>query len=427
MFISKIKSKTLQDLLKVLSGNIVAQGVGFLTIIIISRDLGPEQYGIFSLLLAIFTVAVQISDFGVSTSYVKYVSENLSKAKGIFVTVILSKVALSLIIIVALYFLSGVISDFFFESRKYQKLIELIAVAILFQSFFGVIIGHFQAIQNFKFFAYLNITHNLLKLLSVIIISFSFSQEKHLEYFILSYAFVVIFLIFSISIKNYKLFRYIKQFDFYHFAHIYKLGFWIFLSSLATMIIMRLDIMMLQKMSTPSEVGYYSVAMNLAMILPLITGSLTATLLPKMDQFLKNNSIEEYVNKVLLKAKYVVGILLVLEILAPFIITVLFGNAYQHSISVFQILIVAFTFGVIINPIAIVMYSIDKAIMLTILNWIQLPFNYFGNLLLIPLFQAEGAAINTLVLKMFGGLYILFFIFHYAKNIKTKKDKINNV
>lgn len=77
MFISKIKSKTLQDLLKVLSGNIVAQGLGFLTIIIISRDLGPEQYGIFSLLLAIFTVATQVSDFGVSTSYVKYVRENL--------------------------------------------------------------------------------------------------------------------------------------------------------------------------------------------------------------------------------------------------------------------------------------------------------------------------------------------------------------
>ena len=73
--------------------------------------------------------------------------------KEIFVTVILSKVALSLIIIVALYFLSGVISDFFFESRKYQTLIELIAVAILFQSFFGVIVGHFQAIQNFKVFS----------------------------------------------------------------------------------------------------------------------------------------------------------------------------------------------------------------------------------------------------------------------------------
>lgn len=415
MFISKIKSKTLQDLLKVLSGNIVAQGLGFLSIIIISRDLGPEQYGIFSLLLAIFTVAVQISDFGVSTSYVKYVSENLSKAKEIFITVILSKVALSLIIIVALYFLSGVISDFFFGSRKYQKLIELIAVAILFQSFFGVIIGHFQAIQNFKVFAYLNISHNLLKLISIIIISFSFSQEKHLEYFILSYAFVVIFLIFSISIKNYKLFSYIKQFDFNYFIQIYKLGFWVFLSSLAVMVIMRLDIMMLQKMSTSAEVGYYSVAMNLAMIFPLITTSLVTTLLPKMDEFLKNHTVKEYVKRVLSNTKYVIGILIILELISPFVIKILFGEQYIESISVFQILLVAFTFGVIINPISLVMYSINKAYLLTAMNWLQLPFNYFGNLLFIPMWQADGAAISTTILRILGGLYIMVYLLKVKK------------
>ncbi len=68
MIIDRIKSRTIQDLLKVLSGNVAAQGLGFLTIVLISRDLGPSQYGIFSLLLAIFTISVQISDFGISTS-----------------------------------------------------------------------------------------------------------------------------------------------------------------------------------------------------------------------------------------------------------------------------------------------------------------------------------------------------------------------
>jgi len=346
------------------------------------------------------------------------VSENLSKAKEIFVTVILSKVALSLIIIVALYFLSGVISDFFFDSRKYQKLIELIAVAILFQSFFGVIIGHFQAIQNFKVFAYLNIIHNLLKLLSVIIISFSFLQEKHLEYFILSYAFVVIFLIFSIIIKNYKLFSYIKQFDFNYFIQIYKLGFWVFLSSLAVMVIMRLDIMMLQKMSNSLEVGYYSVAMNLAMIFPLITTSLVTTLLPKMDEFLKNHTVKEYVKRVLSNTKYVIGILIILELISPFVIKILFGEQYIESISVFQILLVAFTFGVIINPISLVMYSINKAYLLTAMNWVQLPLNYFGNLLLIPIWQADGAALSTIFLKMAGGVFVLL----YALNMEKGKN-----
>jgi O-antigen/teichoic acid export membrane protein len=415
MILSKIKSKTLQDLLKVLSGNIIAQGIGFLAIIIISRDLGPKQYGVFSLLLAIFTVAVQISDFGVSTSYVKYVSENILKAKEIFVTVILSKVILSLLVITTLYFSAGLISDFFFESREYKRLIEIIAIAILFHAFFAVIVSHFQAVQNFKIFAYLNIAHNFLKLLSVVIVAFAFSQEKHLEYFIITYAFVVVPFILVISLKNYKLFRYIKQFDFNYFIQIYKLGFWVFLSSLAVMVIMRLDMMMLQKMSTSLEVGYYSVAMNLAMIFPLITASLVTTLLPKMDEFLKNHTVKDYVLRVFSKTKYVVAILIVMELLSPFVIKLLFGEQYAESISVFQILLVAFTFGVIINPISLVMYSINKAYLLTIMNWVQLPLNYFGNLLLIPIWQADGAAVSTIILRILGGLYIVFYLIKVRK------------
>ena len=116
MIIDKIKSRTIQDLLKVLSGNIVAQGLGFLTIVLISRDLGPSQYGIFSLLLAIFTVSVQISDFGISTSYVKYTSEHLQKRREIFTTVLLAKLLLAVFVVIFLSAASGRISNFFLKA-----------------------------------------------------------------------------------------------------------------------------------------------------------------------------------------------------------------------------------------------------------------------------------------------------------------------
>jgi O-antigen/teichoic acid export membrane protein len=229
---------------------------------------------------------------------------------------------------------------------------------------------------------------------------------------------VVVPFILVISLKNYKLFRYIKQFDFNYFIQIYKLGFWVFLSSLAVMVIMRLDMMMLQKMSTSLEVGYYSIAMNLAMIFPLITASLVTTLLPKMNEFLKNHTVKDYVLRVLSKTKYVVAILIVMELLSPFVIKLLFGEQYAESISVFQILLVAFTFGVIINPISLVMYSINKAYLLTAMNWVQLPLNYFGNLLLIPIWQADGAALSTIFLKMAGGVFVLL----YTLNIEKGKN-----
>jgi O-antigen/teichoic acid export membrane protein len=417
LILSKVKSKTLQDLLKVLSGNVAAQGIGFLTIILISRDLGPEQYGVFSLLLAIFTISIQISDFGISTSYVKYLSENLSKAKEIFFTVVVSKIVLSFIIILSLYFLSEYISVFFFESDIYTKLIQLISVAILFHSIYGVIVANLQAKQHIKQFAFMHIFHNLLKILAVVFISFSFIQNEHLEYFIYAYSFSVVFILMFLLLTNIKNLSFKNHFDFTHFIEIYKLGFWIFLSALATMVIMRLDIMMLTKMSTSQEAGYYSVAMNLAMVFPLITASLTATLLPKMESFLKNNSTKEYIFKILAKAKYVLLGLIIMEILSPYLITLIFGIEYIHSIRVFQIILIAFTFGIIVNPIALVIYSINKAYVLTLLNWIQLPLNYFGNILLIPLFQADGAAISTVGLKTIGGIYIITYL------LKVKNDK----
>ncbi len=417
--LSKIKSKTLQNLLKVLSGNIVAQGIGFLTIIIISRDLGSEQYGIFSLLIAIFTIAVQVSDFGISTSYIKYLSENLNKSKEIFFTVLVSKIILSILVMTVLYLVSFHLSLFFFDTHHYSKLIEFIAISILFHSLMSVIVSQYQAKQKFKEYAYINIVHNTIKISTIMMISLLFSQEFHLDYFIYAYVFSLIGILIFLLIINFKNIILKNSFDFNHFIQIYKLGFWIFLSSLATMIIMRLDIMMLQKMSTAQEVGYYSVAMNLAMIFPLITASLTTTLLPKMDQFLQNNSIEEYISKILSKAKYAIFILILLEILSPFVIGLLFGIEYKDSVSVFQILIVAFIFGVIINPIALVIYSINKAYILTLLNWIQLPLNYFGNMYLIPLLQADGAAISTVLLRIMGSLYIMSYL------LKVRNDKKN--
>ncbi len=415
MIIDRIKSRTIQDLLKVLSGNVVAQGLGFLAIVLITRELGPSQYGIFSLLLAIFTISVQISDFGISTSYVKYTSEHLAERREIFTTVLLAKFLLAVFVMIFLSAASERISDFFFESDRYGGLISLVSAAVVFHSIFAAVVAHSQAIQNFRAYSMLKIAHNALKLVAIVAISSVFSNDLYLDFFLIAYSYAVVLLLVLLLYKN---FGYIGGFDPKHLVHIYKLGFWIFLSSIATMIIMRLDIMMLQKMSSSIEVGYYSAALNLAMIFPLITASLVTTLLPKMDSFLKQHDIRTYVYRILSKAKYAVGVLIVLEISSFFLIELIFGSGYHGSVAVFQILLVAFIFGVIVNPISLVMLSIEKAYLLTLLNWIQLPLNYVGNLILIPLLQAEGAAMSTVILRIFGGAYIIIYLLKVRDYVK---------
>lgn len=412
---ARLHSQVLRDLLKVLSGNIAAQGLGFLITILISRDLGPEQYGVFSLLLAVFTVSVQIADFGISTSYVKYVSENLSRAREIFLTLFISRLFLALLVMAGLYAGAGMISEFFFASAQYQGLLQLISAAVVFHSLFGLVVAHFQALQRFRIFAWLNICHNFIKLTGVAAIAWYFPAELHLQNYLLAFCFAVSLVLVVFLPANYRLFGAFRGIHRQYLHGIHKMGFWVFLSSLATMVIMRLDIMMLKKMSTAAEVGYYTAAMHLAMIFPLITASLVTTLLPKMYEFLKKRSIEEYVYKVLGQSRIVLVVLLLLELVSPLLIRLFFGSAYVEAIPVFQILLVAFTFGVVINPISLVLYAIDKAALLTLMNWIQLPLNFIGNLLLIPVWASAGAALSTVLLRLFAGLYVVIYLLKVRK------------
>ena len=66
------------------------------------------------------------------------------------------------------------------------------------------------------------------------------------------------------------------------------------------------------------------------------------------------------------------------------------------------------------------MYSINKAYLLTIMNWVQLPLNYFGNLLLIPIWEADGAALSTVFLKLAGSLFIVI----YTLKIESRKNNV---
>ncbi len=410
MIVSKIKSKTLQDLLKVLSGNIVAQGIGFLTIIIMSRDLGPEQYGVFSLLLAIFTIAVQISDFGISTSYVKYLSENLSKAKEIFSTVIISKIVLSFIVILFLYFLSDYISLFFFKTNIYSKLIQFISIAILFHSIYSVIVANYQTKQQFKYFAFMSISHNVLKLLSILFISFSFIQDEHLIYFMYAYSYSLVAILIFLAITNYKNIFFNISFNFYHFIEIYKLGFWIFLSSLLVIFMMRLDLFMLQKLLDSKAVGLFSVVLTINNIYILILASLTATLLPKVSNYLNNNTVNTYLRKIFSFKRYILVFTVFIIITSPYLIKIIFGTEYIDSILPFQVLAVSYFFSFYASPISLVIISKNNAYLLSIMNLFQIIIMFVSNLILIPLIGLMGAAISLSLMRVFGFIYVYIYV-----------------
>ncbi len=395
--------------------------MGFLIIIFLSRELGPEKFGLYALFISIYDFLRQFADFGISTSYVKLATEKINQNKplrDLLYTTLISKFLLCLLLIFPVYLASNQISLFFFSNVEYSTLISLIAVSIIFAQIANVFIIHLQAIQKFKLYSVSNILNQFIRLCTILVIALYFSYDN-LDYYI--YAHIASFL-FLCSLGLILRFRKVLSifkgsFSLSDLKEIYAMGFWIFLSGIAVVLVMRLDVWMLSKISTELEVGYYSAAIQLAMVFPLITASIQNTLLPKVGDYLKAYSIESYIKKIFKYVPFLILICFLLIVISPFLIKIFFSNQYVNSIPCFRIVLIAVSVSVFINPISLVFYHLKKAHYLTLLNWIQLGINFGLNLLLIPKFGAIGATVSTLCCGLAGLFFVLFFVkkFQYAK------------
>ena len=74
-----LTEKTIKNSLYSVSSVIISRVGGLIFIIILARLLLPEGFGIYNLVLSIALIAITLTDLGVGTTLVRYVSEALGK------------------------------------------------------------------------------------------------------------------------------------------------------------------------------------------------------------------------------------------------------------------------------------------------------------------------------------------------------------
>jgi O-antigen/teichoic acid export membrane protein len=186
----------------------------------------------------------------------------------------------------------------------------------------------------------------------------------------------------------------------------------------------RFDILMLKKMSTLEQVGFYSLATQIAEQLWHIPYAIETIIMSRSA----NTKDNEFVNKTvasIFRVSLLIGIVgcLIMFFVSPFLIPLIFGREYVQSVPLIQailpgiLLLVAFR---ILNSRLIGMGKPQNAI------WTFLPallLNIGLNLLWIPKYGALGSAWATNVSYGAGSLV---FIFLYAKKIKMPVLEIFN-
>ena len=407
------KSKIAKDSAIVLTGNILGAGLGFIATILIVRTLGPAQFGLFSVALAVMGIATQFSDFGIGTGLVRFASlylhQDKLKADLMFKVSLKLKLIISVLVFLIGFFASESLAVHVFGKPELTFPLKLAFIGALGASLAAYISATLQARQSFAKFAFVNLINPLgkLALIGLLFLTYKLNLFSALTT-VITLPFIA-FLIGSLIIP--RDFLRAKGDEKEAFHNLFHFSKWILVSTLCVMIFNRLDVLMLGYFKRAEIVGYYSAAYTFAFVFPLITGTITTILLPKVSELSEKGQLREYTKKSLKFTTPIVFPLIILLLMSRPIILFIYGSDYLPSAIIFQILICGFALSIVVNPISLVIYSLNKPEILAYLNIMQLGLNFLGNLFLIPPYSAVGAAIATLLVRIMGTVFIGGYVY----------------
>ncbi len=147
--ISKIKDNTfIKSTLILLFGGFAGKLIGFVLKIIITRNLGTEAMGLFSLLSPTTSLLSTFAVFSYPTTLSKIISEKTYRTKDLFTSVIPISILINVVIIIIILFSADYISlNLFREERLYLPII-CISLTMPFISISSIIKGYFWGKQN---------------------------------------------------------------------------------------------------------------------------------------------------------------------------------------------------------------------------------------------------------------------------------------
>ena len=387
---------------------IIASICAFLWTIIIARYLGVSDYGIVSFAISFTTLIGILMDLGISTYIVRELAKNKSLITKYFNNIFLFKVILA----IGLFFLSGIILILFGYSNLKILVTMIFTVELIVMSLTGFLIGVFQSIEKVKYQAIGSILNSILLLIGILItINFDWGVVS------IAVAYTVAYSIYF----TYMLLNYFKYFNFPNFEldfkfikEVVKGAIPFGLTQFFYSIYFSIDIVMLSYLTGDYSTGIYKSAYNIIYVFTTFFIVYQGVAFPVMSKFFKESQN-------LIKVSYELSVKYLLLIIIPLsigiflyarpLVDLIYSNNFSLASTPVQILIWSVSFLFVNGAASILLNAIDKEKIVTKIYILAAIFNIFLNLILIPMFNYDGAAIATVLSEMLITVLTLYHIF----------------
>jgi len=403
----------------IFSSQIVMMLINYLVAVIITRVLGADGYGTYTLALSVVQIAAIFMGFGLGEAIVRYLpfywakGEN-EKAYGLWKWISKFLFINSLILSATVYFLSDKIAVTFFNKPEISLLIKIMSLSYPFSIIGGIAGGYFRAKKNFFYPA---VTNNIIvpgvKLLFAVILllaGWGVYQWSAVYTISLLCTAAVLFFFYKKKVEwKTKVTARPELKELFNFS----LPLWF--SNLLPLILAQLGILFLGAYRTTEEVGVYKVYVFFASIVAVGMGSLAGIFYPVFSEVTAGNDKTEMSLLYQRVAKWYhlitfTGGILIISI-GFWLVPLIFGKDYKISSPLLIYLIVgSHIFNGLTGPDGMALKSMGWTKHILYSSIISFASNFGLSLLLVPEYGMNGAAFAGLIsiaLSHFYGLGVV--------------------
>ncbi len=400
--------------------------LGYLVVLIISRNYGAEGIGVYNLTLNIMTLMAMMASMGINVSILRYVGQFNNrgeeyKLKLLYRYAVELVVPFSLFLSILLYFFAGIIAGNVFHNLTYKPALEFVALIVPFLALQNISVEFIRGLKKLKISEFLRSVNPLLLniLLLLIIGLFIIDQMLPLYTLGIGIALSTLFSVFYIVNRVYRI-EY-KSIDDFSKKELISTSIPMLINAISLFLMTYISIFLLEVFSTTEDVGIFSIAVKLSTLISLILIVINTMFAPKISELYWNKRYEELQNVIYRATKLVFivssSIAIILISFSDFFLS-LFGKEFILGNSVLVILVVGQLINAICGSVGIILNMTGHQKVLRNILIFSVFISIILNYTLIRKYGINGAAVASVVSMALWNILATLFI-KYKLNITT--------
>ena len=400
-------------------GFIIGKVLAFLIRIFIAQTRGPQVYGLISIGIAILDVLLVFSIVGMDSGLPRFISfyrgkKKLGQVKGAITSSFKISIPLSIIFSIFLFIFSSNLAEFF-SKPELIYVIRIFSIALPFSVSIVLLYSIFLGFKLIKEKVYtLEIGKNLSTFLFLLLFSFISSNILGISIAFLL-GFIFSFLVGIFYLKNSVLYQLKKVKVVSVSKELLSFSWPLLLVSMLSLIMSWTDVIMLGYFDTARNVGIYSAALNLCILLGIFSSGIGYIFTPIISELYSKNKMNDIRKIYNLSTSWMfcltLPLFLILILFPDNVLSLFYGKEFVYGSSALIVLSIGFFLSVSVGLAPNTILSMGKPKVNMYLTFLAAICNFSLNLFLIPLYGIIGAAIAmtiSLSLLAFSSIFYLY-------------------